>query len=115
MVDHSGAELKDYKFMCFNGKVKCIFTCTDRYAPEGLKVTFFDTRKWERMPFKRHYPIDKKTIEKPHSFDEMVHLSEKLSKGIPFVRSWISTRSTESLIWRDDFLPRNRYGRVYAT
>lgn len=33
MVDDSGAELKDYKFMCFNGKVKCIFTCTDRYAP----------------------------------------------------------------------------------
>ena len=71
--------------MCFNGKVKCIFTCTDRYAPEGLKVTFFDTN-WEKMPFKRHYPIDKKPIEKPHSFDEMVHLSEKLSKGIPFVR-----------------------------
>ena len=85
MVDDSGAELKDYKFMCFNGKVKCIFTCTDRYAPEGLKVTFFDTN-WGKMPFKRHYPIDKNPIEKPHSFDEMVHLSEKLSKGIPFVR-----------------------------
>lgn len=85
MVDDSGVELKDYKFMCFNGKVKCIFTCTDRYEGSGLKVTFFDTN-WEKMPFERHYPIDEKEIKKPASYNEMVSLAEMLSKDIPFVR-----------------------------
>ena len=32
MVDESGTELKDYKFMCFNGEVKCIFVCLNRNA-----------------------------------------------------------------------------------
>ncbi len=85
MMDASGSELKDYKFMCFNGKVKCLFTCTDRYAQDGLKVTFFDT-DWNRLPFERHYPSDPQFIEKPHSFKQMIDLSEKLSKNIPFVR-----------------------------
>lgn len=85
MVDDSGIELKDYKFMCFNGKVKSIFTCTDRYESDGLKVTFFDT-EWNKMPFERHYPIDQKPIGKPYSYNEMIELSEILSRDIPFVR-----------------------------
>ena len=71
MVDDSGIELKDYKFMCFNGKVKSIFTCTDRYESDGLKVTFFDT-EWNKMPFERHYPIDQKPIGKPYSYNEKI-------------------------------------------
>ena len=85
MSDDSGKELNDYKFMCFDGKVKSIFTCTDRYEKDGLKVTFFDT-DWNKMPFERHYPIDKKDIGKTYSYDEMIRIAEKLSTGIPFVR-----------------------------
>lgn len=85
MVDSTGEELRDYKFMCFGGTVRCIFTCTDRYSPGGLKVTFFDTN-WQRMPFERHYHADPKEVLKPNSYDEMLRISEELSKGIPFVR-----------------------------
>lgn len=85
MIDSSGEELRDYKFMCFGGVVRCIFTCTDRYSNDGLKVTFFDTN-WQRMPFERHYPADPKVVQKPDSFDEMLRISEKLSADIPFVR-----------------------------
>lgn len=35
-------ELIDYKFMCFNGKVKCSFICSGRNTNEGLNVTFYD-------------------------------------------------------------------------
>ena len=76
--------LIDYKFMCFNGTVRCIFTCTDR-KNKKLKVTFFD-RKWNRLPFVRHYPADAKTIQKPRNFDKMIKISETLSKGLPFAR-----------------------------
>lgn len=78
-------ELIDYKLMCFNGKVKCSFTCTSRYAKEGLKVTFYDT-DWKKMPFERHYPAEDVAQEKPKSYDEMVALAEKLADKIPFVR-----------------------------
>lgn len=84
MEDESG-ELTDYKFMCFNGEVKCAFTCTDRFTPQGLHVTFYDMQ-WNIMPFERHYPRASVPAQKPQSYDEMVQLAEKLSAGIPFVR-----------------------------
>lgn len=78
-------ELTDYKFMCFNGCVKCIFTGTKRYTNEGLHITFFD-RDWNKLPFERHYPADNSPIQKPKSLDEMILLAERLSRGLPFVR-----------------------------
>lgn len=78
-------ELTDYKLMCFNGKIKCSFTCTSRYAKEGLRVTFFDTN-WKKMPFERHYPSEFGTIAKPKTYGEMTQLAEKLAEKIPFVR-----------------------------
>lgn len=29
-------ELKDYKFMCFNGQVRCSFVCSEHFSKEGL-------------------------------------------------------------------------------
>lgn len=86
MVDESEElSLRDYKFMCFDGKVKCSFVCSDRNTNEGLHVTFFDLN-WNVLPFERHYPARKEGLPKPKCYDEMVILAEKLSKGIPFVR-----------------------------
>lgn len=81
----SSSEMIDYKLLCFNGKVKTIFTCTERFGGEQLKVTFFDTR-WNKMPFERHYPSSTKEIIKPFNFKLMIELAEILSKDIPFVR-----------------------------
>lgn len=72
--------------MCFNGKVKCSFVCSDRFNDDGLKVTFFD-RDWNVLPFERHYPKSQTPILKPLNYDKMIAFSEKLSQGIPFVRT----------------------------
>ncbi len=86
MVDDSEiSSLRDYKFMCFDGKVKCSFVCSDRNTKEGLHVTFFDLN-WNVLPFERHYPARKEGLPKPKCYDEMIMLAEKLSKNIPFVR-----------------------------
>lgn len=85
MEDDEKGELVDYKFMCFNGKVQCSFTCTERFSGSGLKVSFFDI-DWNRLPFIRQYPQSTVDIKKPKNYDEMVIMAEKLSKGIPFVR-----------------------------
>ncbi len=86
MIDESETmSLRDYKFMCFNGNVKCSFVCSDRNTKEGLHVTFFDL-DWNILPFTRHYPSRKEGFPKPKCYEEMIKLAEKLSQGIPFVR-----------------------------
>lgn len=85
MVDESGVELKDYKFMCFNGEVKCLFICLNRNSSTGLNVDFYDL-DWKPMPFERHYPSSHTVIPKPRNLGSMVEFSARLSKDIPFVR-----------------------------
>lgn len=75
MTNGDGEDLNDYKLMCFNGKVKTTFVCSDRFSKDGLKVTFYDT-DWRRMPFERHYPASKTEINKPQTYEEMVILAE---------------------------------------
>lgn len=77
--------LRDYKFMCFNGKVKCSFVCSNRNSKEGLHVDFYDL-EWNKMPFTRHYPNSREDIKKPINYEQMIKLSEKLALNIPFVR-----------------------------
>lgn len=84
-INNSKGDLPDYKFMCFNSKVKYIFTCSDRNNEEGLKVTFFDL-DWNVLPFERHYPRSTKEIQKPNNFDKMIKFAEILSENISFLR-----------------------------
>lgn len=85
MCDDLNDELIDYKFMCFNGEPKMIFTCSERFEGGGLKVTFFDLA-WNKMDFERHYPSSYKKIEKPQNLELMIKLAKRLSNGILFVR-----------------------------
>jgi len=86
MVDESEEELKDFKLMCFNSKVKASLVCSDRFSDsDGLKITFYDS-EWKRLPFKRHYPSSEVDIDKPKSYEEMYDIAEKLSENLRFVR-----------------------------
>jgi hypothetical protein len=85
MVDESEVELKDYKLMCFNGKVKCSFVCSNRNSNNGLNVDFYDLN-WEIMPFSRHYSNSGTIFSKPNNYEKMCEFSEKLSATFPFVR-----------------------------
>lgn len=82
---NSSIQINDYKIMCFNGKARCAFVCSNRNSRSGLCVNFYDM-EWNPMPFERHYPRNPIEIRKPLNFDKMVELSEKLAKDIPFVR-----------------------------
>lgn len=85
LLQPEDGEIKDYKFMCFNGKVKCSFVCSERFSNEGLRVTFFD-RDWNIMPFERLFPKSAQPIPKPYNYEKMIELAEVLAKDIPFVR-----------------------------
>ncbi|MGG1486479.1 ATP-grasp fold amidoligase family protein [Peribacillus castrilensis] len=85
MVDESGTELKDYKFMCFNGEVRCSFVALNRNSPNGLNLDFYDL-DWNLMPFQRHYPNSGTKINRPKNYEKMICFAERLSKDIPFLR-----------------------------
>lgn len=85
MEDETG-ELRDFKFFCFDGKVKALFIASDRFTPgEETKFDFFD-ENFNHLPFTNGHPNASHKIEKPKSFDEMKRLAEILSEGIPHVR-----------------------------
>ena len=86
MVDESGYELKDYKFFCFDGKVKALFIASDRTVKGAeTKFDFFD-ENFERLPFTNGHPNSDKEIIKPEGFEEMKKLAEKLSEGFRHLR-----------------------------
>lgn len=77
-------DLVDYKFMCFSGKVQCIFTCSNR-ASGDLRVDFFD-REWDPLPFTRRFPRAEKLPSPPKTLLEMIWAAESLAVDLPFVR-----------------------------
>lgn len=86
LADELNDDLKDYKFMCFNGKVKCCFVCSNRSSSTGLNIDIYDT-DWNKMSFERvGHPNSQELIERPINYKKMIELSEKLSEDIPFIR-----------------------------
>lgn len=83
MVDESGTELKDYKFFCFDGIPQFLYVASNRSV--DTKFNFFDT-DFQPLPFWQKYPPAEKEILKPIGYQEMLKLSEKLSKGFPHIR-----------------------------
>ena len=84
MSNHDESELIDYKFFNFNGIPKIILVCSNRSVE--LKETWFD-EKFNRLEIKEGgHDIDQ-NIVKPKKLKEMIELSKKISKNIPFVRT----------------------------
>lgn len=80
--DHTGNELTDYKFWCFNGMPKYIYMTI---KASEIFENFYDM-DFKPVPIdhgsKRHFP----EFEKPQDFEKMKELATVLSKGMPFVR-----------------------------
>jgi len=103
-------EIIDYKFMCFNGIPKLMFTCTER--KKKLKVTFFDL-SFNRLNFIRKYPASDVRIEKPQNWDLMIELSRKLSSRFPFVRVDFYENLGKLYFGELTFFPGNGFEKFY--
>ena len=78
-------ELKDYKFFCFNGKVKFFKEDFGRFVEHH--ANYYDT-DGNLLPFgeKSFEPDPTYPIELPNNLRDMIALAEKLSKNEPFLR-----------------------------
>lgn len=83
MSEKGSDRIKDYKYFCFDGKAEMMFVASDRGT--NTKFDFYD-RQFNHMNIEQHYPKSDKALSKPNNYDEMVEISEKLSKGFPHVR-----------------------------
>lgn len=80
-------DIPDYKFFCFNGKVKYLYVMVDYVDNhENGRCSFF-TPEWEQLPYKRsEYKAINRKIPKPKNFDKMIEIAEILSEDFPHVR-----------------------------
>jgi len=83
MEDKTTHALNDFKFFCFNGKVKVLFIATERAS--DVKFDFFDNN-FRHLNVINGHPLASVTPQKPKTFDQMIILAEKLSAGYPFMR-----------------------------
>ncbi len=85
MVDEGGIELKDYKFFCFNGEVKCASVDFNRFTDHHANYYSPDFKLLD-IGKKGCRPDPDHKLDKPINWDEMVQIAHELSTGFPFLR-----------------------------
>ena len=80
--DHSGHELRDYKFWCFNGKPTYMYITN---KGKEIKENFYDMG-FSPVAINHGFERTVPEYDKPAEFELMKSLATKLSAGIPFVR-----------------------------
>ncbi len=110
MVDESGVELKDYKFFCFNGKVKCLKIDFDRFIKHQAN---YYNEKFELLKFGETVcpPDFNKELKKPKNFDKMIELAERLSKNITFLRVDFYEIDNKIYFGELTFFPASGFGK----
>lgn len=109
ITDPTGC-LKDYKFFCFNGEVKCYKIDIDRFT--GHKANYYD-KSGNLLPFgELNFPPDFNHKEvMPDNLDEMITLAELLSKGHPFMRVDLYNINGRIYFGEITFFPAGGIGR----
>lgn len=86
-VDHSSkkSDLHDYKFFCFNGKVRFFKIDFGRYTEHHAN---YYSLKGELLPFgeKGIEPYLTHIEIMPHNLNDMISIAERLSDGFKFLR-----------------------------
>ena len=108
MEDKETGELVDFKVHNFNGIPKVILVCRDRFKASGLTEDFYSD-KWEHLDVKRPNHANGEDIPKPAELEEMLELSRKLSKDIPFVRTDFYTINHKVYFGEITFFPASGF------
>ena len=109
MVDTETEELRDYKFFCFNGIVKCYKVDFDRF--KSHHANYYDERKLLKIGEEVCPPDFSRKIKLPDSLSEMKRLAETLSQGIPFLRVDFYYVNGEVFFGELTFFPASGFGK----
>lgn len=107
--DVSNGGLIDYKFFCFNGRVKYVYGIADRELGNGAGLGVFN-REFELLPYKRCDEENlKRNLEKPSNYEEMVSIAEKLSEDFPHARIDLYDQNNKILFGEITFFDGSGY------
>ena len=110
MIDSKFNELRDYKFFCFNGKVKFFKIDFDRFVSH--KANYYDINgnilKFGELVCPPDY---NKKLSMPLNLKKMIKLSEILSKKIPFVRIDFYEMNGKVFFGEITFFPNSGLGK----
>lgn len=103
--------LRDYKILCFNGKVEYIICVAGRYTKDYCHIVY--DADWNKIDVKIGDSSFEGNYEKPETFDEMKKIAETLSADFPAAR--IDLYSIEGKIYFGEitFFPWSGYQRFY--
>lgn len=110
MKDSSTKELRDYKFFCFNGKVKFFKVDFDRFI--NHRANYYDTDLNLLDIGECAYPPDpNKEIDFPQNIKDMIPLAEKISKNFPFLRVDFYSINNKIYFGEITFFPASGFGK----
>ena len=110
MTDLKFNELRDYKFFCFNGKVKFFKIDFDRFVYH--RANYFDANgNLLRFGEKVCPPDYQKNLMLPKNLQKMIKLAEVLSEKIPFVRVDFYEVNNDIYFGELTFFPNSGFGK----
>lgn len=75
-------DLRDYKFMCFNGRVKYVYVTVKN---DNIWENYYDAN-FKPVDVNHGFPRYNEEFAKPKNFHKMVRIAERLAKNTPFLR-----------------------------
>lgn len=110
LEDTETKELRDYKFFCFNGKVKMFKVDYNRFVKHGANYYDLDGHL---LPFGEVIcpPDPNVEVEIPSKIGEMISLAEKLANGMTFVRVDFYYVNNKIYFGEMTFFPSSGFGR----
>lgn len=111
MEDPLTSELRDYKFFCFNGKVKCFKVDFDRFV--NHRANYYDPQG-KLLHFEEIVcPADEqRNILIPDNLSDMVTIAEKLSADFPFIRVDLYNVNGHIYFGEMTFFPNSGFGML---
>ena len=106
-----GGDLNDYKFYCFNGKVKYCEVITGRNTKK--QIDFFDL-DWNHMEFNfEGYDFADVRPTKPECFDEMIRIAGVLCKDLAYSRIDLYVANGNIYFGEITFFPASGFKEYY--
>jgi len=114
MMDDQVKDLRDYKFFCFNGKVKNFKIDFDRQT--NHRANYYNN-VGDLLPFgEADYPPDyNKKLRMPKHLEKMIELAEKLAQDISFIRVDFYEVNSKIYFGELTFFPAAGMGKFTST
>jgi hypothetical protein len=107
-------DIPDYKFFCFDGKVKYLYVMTGYVDDHNNGRCSFFTPEFKKLPYRRseYRPITEE-VPKPENFEEMIEIAEILSGDFPHVRVDLYSLNSQTVFGEMTFYNAGGYTVFY--